>query len=262
MLAVREGHLSPLSLKRPSPVLHKSEPTEKSDETPESISVQVQRAFDRNVRVLGCIPETDVEKNSEMEPFLRKAIRLRVPSVELGTAAAQFLQDRNVGSVAEWRDRMYLWDQAKDIPVDVRMATPFQRGNVCEDPERCEAIAQKGGDPSEIICPQCPVSTACRERGYLSQFSTFQTTHAQILGNFRLFLDPQYAESVEKLPEVLDGTQPLCIINVKRENNLFLRCKLLRSTLKEWVVNWQRQCLRELCDSTTECGRNQRQIPR
>ena len=49
-----------------------------------------------------------------------------------------------MGSVAHWRDRMYLWDQVKDIPVDVRMATPFQRGNVCEDPERCEAIEQKG----------------------------------------------------------------------------------------------------------------------
>ena len=243
VLAVREGNLSPLSLKRPRPVLHKSEPTEKIDETPEEISVQVQRAFDKNVRVLGCISETDVEKNREVEPFLRKAICLRVSSVELGAAAEQFLQDRNVGSVAEWRDRMYLWDQVKDIPVDVRMATPFQRGNVCEDPERCEAIEQKGGHPSEIICPQCPVYTACRERGYLSQFSTFQTTNAQILGDFQLFLDPQYAERVKQLLDARDGTQPLCIIDVKREGALFLRCKLPRTTLKEWVVNWQGSAL-------------------
>ena len=238
VLAVREGNLSPLALKRPSPVLHKSKPMEKIDEPPEAIRVQVQRAFDRNVRVLGCVPDTDVEKSREMEPFLRKAICLRVPSVELGVAAEQFLQNPDVGSVTPWRDRMYLWDQVKDIPHDVRMATPFQRGNVCEDPERCEAIEQKGGDPSEIICRQCPVYTACRERGYLSQFSTFQTTHAQILGDFRLFLDPQYAKRAEQLLEARDGIQPLCIINVERENALFLRCKLPRTTLKEWVVNW------------------------
>ena len=246
VLAVREGDLSPLALKRPSPVLHKSKPTEEIDETPEAISVQVQRAFDRNVRVLACTPDAGVEKNREVEPFQRKAICLRVPSVELGAAAEQFLQDPNVGSVAGWRDRMYLWDQVKDIPVDVRIATPFQRGNVCEDPERCEAIEQKGGDPSEIICPQCPVYTACRERGYLSQFSTFQMTNAQILGNFRLLLDPQYAKRVEQLLEARDGTHPLCIINVKRENGLFLRCKLPRTTLKEWVVNWQGSTLGNL----------------
>ncbi|MDE0469516.1 MAG: type IV toxin-antitoxin system AbiEi family antitoxin domain-containing protein [Candidatus Poribacteria bacterium] len=243
VLAVREGNLSPLSLKRPRPVLHKSKPTEKIDETPEAMSVQVQRAFDRNVRVLGCIPETDVEKNREVEPFLHKAICLRVPSVELGAATERFLQDPKVGSMAQWRDRMYLWDQVKNIPVDVRMATPFQRGNVCEDPQRCEAIEQKGGDPSEIICPQCPVYTACRERGYLSQFSTFQTTNAQILGNFRLFLDPQYAKGMEQLLEAREGTHPLCIINVKRENALFLRCKLPRTTLEEWVINWQGSAL-------------------
>ena len=243
VLAVREGNLSPLALKRPSPVLHKSKPTEKIDETPEAIGVQVQRAFDGNVRVLGCVPETDVEKSRELEPFLRKVICLRVPSVELGAAAAQFLQNPDMESVTPWRDRMYLWDQAKDIPIDVRMATPFQRGNVCEDPKRCEAIEQKGGDPSEIICPQCPAYTACRERGYLSQFSTFQTTNAQILGDVRLFLDPQYAKRAEQLLEARDGIQPLCIIKVKRENALFLRCKLPRTTLKEWVLNWQGSAL-------------------
>ena len=70
---------------------------------------------------------------------------------------------------------MHLWDQVKDIPVDLRMATPFQgRETSCEDPERCEALEKKGGDPSESICPQCPVYTACQARGYLSQLSTLQ----------------------------------------------------------------------------------------
>ncbi|RKU20273.1 hypothetical protein C6500_09220 [Candidatus Poribacteria bacterium] len=241
VLAIREGNLSPLALKRPSPVLHKSEPTEKMSKTREDIRVQVQRAFDRNVRILGCPPEIDHEVESVLHKS--KAICLRGPSVELGAAAEQFLQGRDVGSVTPWRDRMYLWDQVKDIPIDVRMATPFQRGNVCEDPERCEALEEKGGNPSEIICPQCPVYTACRERGYLSQFSTLQTTKAQILKSTRLFLDPQYAEIVEELLEPRDGTYPLCIINVMRENSLFLRYKLPKTTLKEWAVNWQGSAL-------------------
>ncbi len=243
--AIREGTLSPLSLKRLRPVLHKSQLTEKVDETPEEISTQVQRAFDRNARVLGFVLWADAEETYAAETMLRKrkALCLRVPRGELVSAAAQFLQNRDAGSVAQWRDRMYLWDQVKDIPVDVRMATPFQHGNVCEDPERCEAIEKKGGDPNEIICPQCPVYTACRERGYLSQPSTLQTTNLQISKSIRLFSDPQFKKIADQLLEAPDGTQSLCIINTVREDHLFPRCKLPKTTLKEWIVNWQGSAL-------------------
>ncbi len=74
VIAIREGKLSPLSIKRPTPILHKSEPTENTDETHEEISVQVQRAFDRNVRVLGFTAETDAEKDPEVESVLRKCV--------------------------------------------------------------------------------------------------------------------------------------------------------------------------------------------
>ena len=92
VLAVREGTLSPLALKRPSPVLHKSAPTETMSETPEEMRVQVQRAFDRNVRVLGYTAETDAEKDPNIESILRKsqAICLKVQSVNLAAAASQF----------------------------------------------------------------------------------------------------------------------------------------------------------------------------
>ena len=246
--AIQEGTLSPLALKRPSPVLHTSKPTEKVSETREEMSLQVQRAFDRNVRVLGYTAETDPEKDPEGVSVLRKsqALCLKVPSVDLAAAASQFLQNRDVGSVAQWRDRMYLWDQVKDIPVDVRMATPFHRGNVCEDPQRCEALKEKGGNPSEIICPQCPVYTVCQERGYLSQFSILQTPHAQILEDFQLFWDPKSVKVVEQLLETRDGTQPLCIINIHREDQPFLKCQLSKTILEEWRVNWHGDALGNL----------------
>ena len=245
VLAVREGTLSPLALKRPAPILPTSTPTETMSETAEEMRVQVQRAFNRNVRVLGFTAGTDAEKDPEVESLLRKsqAICLKVPSGDLAAAASQFFLNRDVGSVAQWRDRMYLWDQVKDIPVDVRMATPFQRGNVCEDPQRCEALEKKGGDPSEIICPQCPVYKVCQERGYLSQFSMLQTTQAQILEDFHLFLDPKYVKAVEQLLEARDGTQPLCIINIHRENQPFLKCGLSKTIVEEWVVNWKGSAL-------------------
>ncbi|MXV74536.1 hypothetical protein F4Z99_09675 [Candidatus Poribacteria bacterium] len=245
VLAVREGKLSPLAIKRPSPILDKSGPTEKVCETREDIRVQVQRAFDRGVRVLGLTPQTDAEANYEVESLLcqRETDALSTPNVAFAVEAEKFLQNRNVESVAPWRDRMYLWDQVKDIPIEDRMAMPFQHGNVCEDPERCEALEKKGGNPSEIICPQCSVYTTCQERGYLSQPATLQTTKAQTLKDHRLFLDPQYAKIVKHLLEGQDGTPPLCIINVTRENQLFLECELSKTTLQEWIANYQGSAL-------------------
>ncbi|MDE0317850.1 MAG: hypothetical protein OXM61_23470 [Candidatus Poribacteria bacterium] len=179
VLAIREGKLSPLSIKRPKPILHKSEPTENTSETHEEISVQVQRAFDRNVRVLGFTAEIDTEKDPEIESVLRtrKGICLNVPSVDLAAVASQFLQSRDVRSVAQWRDQMHLWDQVKDIP------------------------------------------------------------------STRLFSDPEYAKIAEQLLGTREGTQPLCIINTFSEAQLFLRCKLSRTTLKTWVANWQGNAL-------------------
>ncbi|MYH80971.1 type IV toxin-antitoxin system AbiEi family antitoxin domain-containing protein [Candidatus Poribacteria bacterium] len=245
VLTIREGKLSPLGIKRPTPVLQKSKPTEKIHETSEEISVQVQRAFDSNVRVLGFIADTATENAPEVEPFLRnnEAICLNVPNADLAAEAEHLIQKRDVGSATRWRDRMYLWDQVKDIPVDVRMATPFQRGNVCEDPARCKALEKKGGNPNEIICPQCPVYAACQERGYLSQPATLQTSKAQIIEDFRLFLDPQYAKIVEQLLKARDGTQRLCIINPTKENQLFLEYKLSKTTLEAWVANWRGSAL-------------------
>ena len=148
-------------------------------ETREEISIEVQRAFDRNVRVLGFTAETDAEKDPEVASVLRtrKAICLKVPSVDLAAVASQFLQSRDVSSVAQWRDQMHLSDQTKDIP------------------------------------------------------------------STRLFSDPEYAKMAEQLLETREGTQPLCIINTHREDQLFLRCKLSRTTLKTWIANWQGSAL-------------------
>ncbi len=172
VLAVREGTLSPLALKRPRPILHKSKPTEKMSEPPEEMRVQVRGAFDRNVRVLGFT----AEKDSEVESVLRenKTICLEVPSDDLAAAASQFLQNRDVGSVAQGSD------QVKDIP------------------------------------------------------------------NSRFFSDPQFAQTAEQLLETPEGTQHLCIVSPSEEDKLFLRCKLLRTTLKTWVANWQGSALGNL----------------
>ena len=169
--AIREGTLSPLAIKRRRPVLHKGRPTENIHETREEMGVCIQRAFDRNVRVIGCFSEIGSERDSEVASVLRdgEAICLSGSNVEPAAEVEQFLQKRNVESL--------------------------------------------------------------------------QTAKARILEDFHLFLDPQYAESVEQLLEGDDGTQVLCIINVTRENELFLECKLSKTTLEAWGINYQGSAL-------------------
>lgn len=166
VLAVRVGKLSPLGIKRPRPVLQKSEPTEKMHETGEEMRTQVQRAFDRDVRVLGFITQTDAGQDPAIESVLHNkgAICLNVPNDALAAETAQLLQNRNVGN-------------------------------------------------------------------------------AQILGDRRLFLDPQYTEVAEQLLEVGDGTQRVCLISATRANQLFLEYELSKATLEAWVANRQGDAL-------------------
>ena len=167
VLAIRKGTLSPLAIKRPTPVLHKLKPTQKIDGTRDEIWVQMQRALNRRVSALGFIPDADSEKDGEVASMLRNsgAICLNLPDAALAAGMEQFFQKRNVGSVA------------------------------------------------------------------------------QILQDHRLFLDPHYAKIAEQILEGRDGTQQLCIINVTREDQLFLECELSKTTLEKWVVNYQGSAL-------------------
>ena len=240
MLAIREGKLSPLAIKRSPPVLQKSESAEKAYGTPEEKAPQIRRIFDENVRILGLITQTSIGKNYEIESYVLNGgtIFINVPPMIEGETEKRF-QERNVSSVARWKGRMYRWDHVKEIPIDARMANPFQYGNVCEDPERCSVLEEKGGNPSESICPQCPVYTECQERGYLSQPTALQHAKAQISTTYQLFYNPHSADTLKEIFGRVDETERLCILDETHAHELFLKCELSKNILKEWCINWE-----------------------
>ena len=244
VLAVREGELSPLAIRRPSPVLRKPEYENKLYGTLEENAAQMQRVFNRDVRVLGLIAETGAGKSYAAESYVLDggAINLSAKST-IAKKTEQGFERRSLPSVACWRNRFYLWEQVKEIPVKERMANPFQHGNVCEDPVRCNVLEKKGGNPSESICPQCPVYTECQQRGYLSQFSALKSAKAQIVSPARLFLDPERSDMTEEILEQVDDTERLCIIDEAYPYGLFVKCNILKSTLEAWRVNWHRSAL-------------------
>ncbi len=153
VLTVRAGKLSPLAIKRTPPVLDKLKPTKKIDETRVEFRVQMQHALNNRVSALRFIPDTDPEKDGEVEAMLRNS------------------------------------------------------GTICLNVQDAEI------------------------------------TSVKYHKNHRLFLDPQYEKRAEQILEQLDGTQQLCIINDIREDKLFLRCKLSKTTLEKWIVNWKGHAL-------------------
>ena len=246
-LAVREGKLSPLAIRRSRPVMRKPPPPEKDDQTFKETTTRIGSILNGTARILGLNVGADGRYYSDIESHLLNtgATCLNPPSVPLAEEAEQRLQEQGVLSVARWKPRMHLWEQVKEIPVDVRMANPFQHGNVCEDPERCNALEETGGDPSESICPQCPAYEACQERGYLSQLPTLQHAKTQIVEFPQLFFDPQHAKLADVLLKPVDKSENrLCIINgVLGVHALFLRCRLPKKVLEAWIVNWRGSAL-------------------
>lgn len=240
MKQVQQDELSPLAIKRPPPVLGQEDNTEKDAILQRNV-FQIESVFDEGVRILGIITGIGPwDKEAEDSYFLKGgAISVNTPEVKYAESAEEYFREQNMPSVVYWKSRTHLWEQVKDIPTDVRMKTPFQHGNVCEDPERCSALEEKGGNPSESICPQCPVYAECQQRGYLSQFAALRRAKVQMLTIPQLFFDPQYTELVEQILKQEDETERLCVINQQRTHKLFLECRLSKNIMEEWATNWQ-----------------------
>ena len=240
MLAVREGKLSPLAIKRASKVLEKSENPQKVYGTLEENAIQIQRVFEGNARILGLIAETGAGKSYGVENYVLNGGAISLNAKFTGAEEVeQRFQKRNLPSMVRRRPRKYLWKQVKEIPVDVRMANPFEHGNVCEDPERCDVLESKGGNPSEIICPECPVYTECQQRGYLSRLPTLQRAQAQISGKKQLFFMPQHQKIVEEMLGQADERERFCIVDEAEPHELFFECSVSKALLEVWSVNWQ-----------------------
>ena len=244
MRAVREGRNSPLAIKRPSPVLEKPKTPNKVYEPLEKNTEKIKKSFHSDKRIIGLVAETDVRGNYEVESTLLKNGSVAYSSeFPIVAAAAKHFERQKLPSIKRWRSVRFLWDQVKEIPVDVRMSNPFEHGNVCEDPERFLALVREGVNPSQTLCRECPVYTTCQDQGYLSQPTTLQRSETQLFGFHQTFLDPQELAVSEKVLEPIDAPQRLCILGSMKTERLFLECRLSKHRLQQWSANWQAQAL-------------------
>ena len=248
LLAIREGHLSPLAIKRLPSKFQKQQTALKEYKNAKERSAQIQQILKRGTRILALTSsEVGILTNTEAETYLlnNRATCLNIASHSLAEAAEQRYQSKNAPVIAHWRTVTYRWEEVKDIPADVRMAEPFRHGNVCEDAERFRAFEEKGGNAPKSTCPQCPVWTACQERGYLSQPLTLQRVKAQVSSIKQLFLDPRRTHLAQQTLGGTNHPERTCIIDEFETStpNLFLKCGFSKKVMEEWSVNWQGKTL-------------------
>ena len=247
VIAVHEGKLSPLAIKRLPPLLSKEESTEKVYGTHKEKTDLIRRAYRLDARIIGINTETGPGTDYQVSDYIRSggSTCLNIPIRQFAEATEQIYKSQKIPSIARWKGRMHQWDEVKNIPIDERMANPFQHDNPCEDPVRCRAIEYKGGDPQETICPECPVYTECQQRGYLSQPNALQLAKAQISTVYQLFYDPQSEKSLEQIFDPTDETERVCILDERKTyiNDMFLKCDLPISVLEGWEDNWRGHAL-------------------
>lgn len=238
--AIMQGKLSPLAIKRPNPVLQKPENTHKIYEPLEKHINKIQKIYDSKARIIGLAAEARTRNNYELEKALIQSGPTAFSSTYKAVEeAVRHFQVQNGQAFERWRHVRFLWDRVKEIPVNERMAKPFQHGNVCEDPTRFLALTQKGINATEILCPQCPAFAACKKRGYLSQAKTFQQAKTQVFGYEYTFLSPSWFPILDTINDSVDGKERLCIIDDVNISNLFLGCVISRERLEEWHENWK-----------------------
>ncbi len=97
LLAVREGKLSPLAIKRPPTVLQKSEGAKKDYAPLENNAAQIQRVFDKSVRVQALIAEKGGGKSYGVETYLRNSgaisLRAEAPQIFLNPRYSQTVEE-------------------------------------------------------------------------------------------------------------------------------------------------------------------------
>lgn len=242
IVEIREGNLSPLGIKRPAPVLHLEDVPKTAAQSTAEKDAKLSDIFNRKTHSLGLVSDTIPWTDPAVQSYIQQEIPVCINIAD--TALIESEEERyralKVDSVMRWKPREYRWEQVKEIPIEERMANPFAHGNMCEDADRCRAVEQKGGDAHEVICAKCPILKACEQRGYLSQQTPFRSATVQMLPNTQHFIDPR-SDGLHNT----DQNERIHILYQQRVdiNTLFLKRRLPKSLLEQWVRNWSGDAL-------------------
>ena len=228
--AIRVGELSPLSIKRPTPILSK-QPLPEPDKLEDIVQSEA--------RVIGI--STGVrhpETYREIETAFAKdnPLLLSMPTDTYCIAADKYHTDRGA-SIGAFHQPDHLAYAVEDVPYDELLKNPFGRGNLCIDSERYRRIYFKGGNSHEILCPKCPVYAECQDHGFHAQFRDIPKSDIHITEHYtrQPLTDPRWRHSL-----FLDRKSRVCIVSNYQFSDLFVEYRdLSLSRIKAWIQHWE-----------------------
>ena len=234
MRAVREGHLSPLAIKRPRPVL-----TKQAHSEPELFDIA--DILETDARVIGI--ETGLqhpEENREIERALleKEPLLLSFPNFDYCKQADQYWTAEGFSVGAFWHPD-HLEYVIKDIPRDELLKRPFAQGNLCIDAQRHRALFLRGGNSNRILCPKCPVYEACLDHGFHSQHKEVPLTDVCIAEHKdrQVLLDPLWDYSAD---HYFGDRDRVCVVSNMYASNLFVMYNILTlKWLEDWIQYWE-----------------------
>ena len=191
--AVREGKLSPLAIKRPPPVLQKSERSNAVNEPFETQITQVGRSLDGTSHILGLVTQREKKKNYGIESHVRNggAACLNLPNVKLVEEAEQHFREQNLPS--------------EKIQISAIHQLFF-------DPQHSEIVKEmlEKGDDAEQLCivaktkahklfPECRISKNVLEEWSLNWKGSALGNFAKTLLHAVEIKDKPHADSVKRI---------------------------------------------------------------
>ena len=164
ILAIREGTLSPLAIKRPHPILHKPETTKAVDEeTLKEKPVQTHHISDSDARILALTTETGAAIDAHIDAYLSNGgtVCLNMASDRVAREAMEHFQGQNVPSVVHWEPLTHPWEKSGN-PISALQGASAQMVAVRRlffDPQYADILEEALQHPNEVE-RLCVVETA------------------------------------------------------------------------------------------------------
>ena len=137
-----------------------------------------------------------------------------------------------------WKGIHQNYDQWRDKDFYQRKAQIGEFGQLmCCQADLFDALRRKGATPQLVLCPTCPVKSACEQHGYLSQTQKAQKADYLLSAQDGLLFDKSqngFARTLMEGKRVVTG-----IVDEVKAHELYSECGLSKKELQQMAHYWQ-----------------------
>ena len=137
-----------------------------------------------------------------------------------------------------WKGIHHNYDQWRDKDFYQRKAQIGEFGQLmCCQADLFDALRRKGATPQLVLCPTCPVKSACEQHGYLSQTKKAQQADYLLSAQDGLLFDKSQNGFAKTL---MEGKRAVIgIVDEVKAHELYSECSLSKDELRQMMRYWE-----------------------